>query len=130
MRYYRLRLTFQDGTVGDVDFSRREWRGVFEPLRDLSYFARVSVDAEAGTIAWPDGLDLAPERCTPRPGATPSKQRAPRPEAAGERGARFAQCLVRPRRRKTAGRSWNEGGACRDRTGDLRLAKPTLSQLS
>lgn len=58
---YCLRLTFQDGTVGDVDFSRREWRGVFEPLRDPSYFARVNVDAEAGTIAWPDGLDLAPE---------------------------------------------------------------------
>ncbi|TML83699.1 MAG: DUF2442 domain-containing protein, partial [Actinobacteria bacterium] len=30
---YRLRLAFQDGTVGDVDFSGREWRGVFEPLR-------------------------------------------------------------------------------------------------
>jgi len=58
---YRLRLTFEDGTAGDVDFSRREWRGVFEPLRDPSYFARVDVDAEAGTIAWPDGLDLAPE---------------------------------------------------------------------
>lgn len=58
---YRLRLTFQDGTVGDVDFSRREWRGVFEPLRDPSYFARVDVDAKAGTIAWPDGLDMAPE---------------------------------------------------------------------
>jgi hypothetical protein len=24
----------------------------------------------------------------------------------------------------------NKGGACRDRTGDLRLAKPALSQLS
>jgi hypothetical protein len=58
---YRLRLTFQDGTVGDVDLSGREWRGVFEPLGDPSYFARVEVDAEAGTIAWPDGLDLAPE---------------------------------------------------------------------
>lgn len=58
---YRLRLTFQDGMVGDVDFSHREWRGVFEPLRDPSYFARVDIDAEAGTIAWPDGLDLAPE---------------------------------------------------------------------
>jgi len=33
----------------------------FEPLRDPSYFARVDVDAEAGTIAWPDGLDMAPE---------------------------------------------------------------------
>lgn len=58
---YRLRLTFQDGSVGDVDFSGREWHGVFEPLRDPSYFARVEVDAEAGTIAWPDGIDMAPE---------------------------------------------------------------------
>jgi hypothetical protein len=38
---YRLRLTFQGGTVGDVDLSGREWHGVFEPLRDPSYFARV-----------------------------------------------------------------------------------------
>jgi hypothetical protein len=58
---YRLRLTFKDGTVGDVDFAGREWRGVFEPLRDPAYFARVTVDPEAGTIAWPDGLDMAPE---------------------------------------------------------------------
>jgi hypothetical protein len=58
---YRLRLTFEDGTVGDVDFTGRDWRGVFEPLRDPSYFARVAVDREAGTIAWPNGLDMAPE---------------------------------------------------------------------
>jgi len=58
---HRLRLTFEDGTVGDVDFSVREWQGVFEPLRDPSYFARVEVDPEAGTIAWPDGLEMAPE---------------------------------------------------------------------
>jgi Protein of unknown function (DUF2442) len=31
------------------------------PLNDPAYFARVAVDAEAGTISWPDGLDLAPE---------------------------------------------------------------------
>lgn len=37
---YRLRLTFDDGTVGEVDFSESEWRGVFEPLRDPGYFAR------------------------------------------------------------------------------------------
>jgi hypothetical protein len=58
---YRLRLTFDDGTVGDVDFVGREWRGVFEPLRDPDYFARVTVDAEAGTVTWPNGADLAPE---------------------------------------------------------------------
>ena len=58
---HRLRLTFEDGTVGDVDFVGRAWRGVFEPLRDPAYFARVSVDPDAGTITWPDGLDMAPE---------------------------------------------------------------------
>jgi hypothetical protein len=58
---YLLRLTFEDGTVGDVDFTGRTWRGVFEPLADPAYFARVAVDAEAGTIVWPNGLDMAPE---------------------------------------------------------------------
>lgn len=58
---YRLRLTFEDGTVGEVDFTGCEWRGVFEPLRDPAYFARVGVDPEAGTIAWPNGTDMAPE---------------------------------------------------------------------
>lgn len=58
---YRLRLTFEDGTVGDVDFTGREWRGVFEPLRDPAFFARVMVDPESGTVSWPGGLDMAPE---------------------------------------------------------------------
>jgi hypothetical protein len=48
---FRLRLTFEDGTVGDVDFGAREWRGVLEPLSDPAYFACVCVDPEARTIA-------------------------------------------------------------------------------
>jgi Protein of unknown function (DUF2442) len=56
-----LRLLFSDGTVGDADFSAERWTGVLEPLNDPAYFAQVAVDAEAGTIVWPDGLDLAPE---------------------------------------------------------------------
>lgn len=58
---HRLRLSFEDGTVGVVDFSGRGWRGVLEPLRDPAYFAQVRVDRESGTIAWPNGIDLAPE---------------------------------------------------------------------
>jgi hypothetical protein len=58
---YRLRLTFEDGTVGDVGFTGREWRGVFEPLADPAFFAQVRVDAELGTIVWPNGADMAPE---------------------------------------------------------------------
>jgi hypothetical protein len=57
---YRLRLTFRDGVVGDVSFADREWKGVFEPLRDPKRFDRVSI--EDGTLVWPDdGLDMAPE---------------------------------------------------------------------
>jgi hypothetical protein len=56
-----LRLLFSDGTAGDVDFSAQRWTGVLEPLNDPSYFAQVKLDAEAGTIVWPDGIDLAPE---------------------------------------------------------------------
>jgi hypothetical protein len=58
---YRLRLTFDDGTVGEIDFAGREWRGVFEPLGDLEYFAQVTVDADGGTVTWPNGADMAPE---------------------------------------------------------------------
>ncbi|MFI4972250.1 MAG: DUF2442 domain-containing protein [Hyphomicrobiales bacterium] len=58
---YRLRLLFDDGTAGDVDFSQMKWKGVFEPLSDPTYFATVKVDPEAATVAWPNGADLAPE---------------------------------------------------------------------
>ncbi len=56
-----LRLLFSDGTAGDVDFSAEQWTGVLVPLNDSGYFAEVTVDQEAGTIVWPDGIDLAPE---------------------------------------------------------------------
>jgi hypothetical protein len=58
---HRLRLTFADGVVGDVDFSAHDWHGVLAPLSDPAYFAKVRVDPESGTIAWPNGVDLAPE---------------------------------------------------------------------
>jgi Protein of unknown function (DUF2442) len=57
---HELRLTFEDGLVGDVAFGEHEWTGVFEPLRDPERFAKVAI--EFGTIVWPqDGLDMAPE---------------------------------------------------------------------
>jgi len=58
---HRLRLAFEDGAEGEIDFSGWEWRGVFEPLAAQSYFARVTLDRELGTIVWPNGADLAPE---------------------------------------------------------------------
>jgi hypothetical protein len=38
-----------------------KWRGVLEALRDPTYFAMARVDPESETIAWPNGVDLAPE---------------------------------------------------------------------
>jgi hypothetical protein len=59
---HELRLSFDDGTVGDVSFSDRAWTGVFEPLRDPACFAMVQVDPQFATIVWSeDGLDMAPE---------------------------------------------------------------------
>ena len=66
-----LRLLFSDGTAGDVDFSADQWTGVLALLNDPGYFAEVTVDREAGTIVWPDGIDLAPEPLYERAKAHP-----------------------------------------------------------
>jgi hypothetical protein len=58
---HELRLTFEDGLVGDVALGDDEWRGVLAPLRDPEFFARVEVDSQLGTVVWPGNLDLAPE---------------------------------------------------------------------
>ena len=58
---HRLRLRFDDGTSGEIDFSRERWKGVFAPLADPAYFAQVELDEELGTIVWPNGADIAPE---------------------------------------------------------------------
>ncbi|MGA8015014.1 MAG: DUF2442 domain-containing protein [Candidatus Dormiibacterota bacterium] len=58
---YELRLTFSDGSVGDVDLADELLREMFEPLRDLGLFTRVEVDPELGTVVWSNGADLDPE---------------------------------------------------------------------
>lgn len=56
-----LRLRFEDGRETDFDVaSNVGFAGVFEPLRDLDYFRRVTVDPELGTVVWPNGADLDP----------------------------------------------------------------------
>jgi hypothetical protein len=56
-----LWVRFEDGVEGTVDLDRYlEFRGVFEPLKDLAEFARVRVDPDLGTVVWPSGADLDP----------------------------------------------------------------------
>lgn len=59
---YRVFLKFDDGVQGEVDLEPllTPFDGVFEPLRDLMRFREVFID-EGGTIAWPNGADIAPE---------------------------------------------------------------------
>ena len=58
-RDYQIALVFNDGSVATVDFAQWLDGPVFEPLRDREYFRRFFIDG--GTIAWPNGADIAPE---------------------------------------------------------------------
>jgi hypothetical protein len=60
---HRLELTFSDGIKGELDFASRVVGrgGVFRPLEDIGFFQQVTVDPEAGTIVWPNGVDLCPD---------------------------------------------------------------------
>ena len=56
---YRLHLVFEDGVEGEIDVSEIvEFTGVFAPLEDQKYFAKVSVNLDLGTICWPNEADL------------------------------------------------------------------------
>lgn len=62
VRPHVMRLLFNDGAVRDVEYLPGEGTGsMVRPLDDPNYFAQVAVDPAAGTVVWPNGLDLAPE---------------------------------------------------------------------
>lgn len=59
---WRIAVIFADGTSGIVNLTRLIFganAGVFEELRDARTFEAVYLDD--GVVAWPSGLDLAPD---------------------------------------------------------------------
>jgi Protein of unknown function (DUF2442) len=59
VRDYVVKVTFSDGTIGEVDL-RNELEGpIFGALREIEQFKRFSVAYH--TITWPNGADFAPE---------------------------------------------------------------------
>jgi len=60
VRNFTIWVRFEDGTSGEIDLASELWGPVFEPLKDVEYFRNLEV-AEYGTVAWPNGADIAPE---------------------------------------------------------------------
>ena len=58
---YRLWIKFADGVAGEVSLMHLVGQGVFEAWEDIAFFAEVTIDPESGTVAWPGGIDLAPD---------------------------------------------------------------------
>lgn len=63
VRGFVLDVGFSDGSSGEIDFE--PWlvgrEGLFAALRDPDFFKQVRIDTEAGTLCWPNGVDLCPD---------------------------------------------------------------------
>ena len=58
---YSIQVTFNDLRKGVVDLEKYLGKGIFKELKNVDKFKRLKVDAELGTIVWPNGADIAPE---------------------------------------------------------------------
>jgi hypothetical protein len=56
---YKVWLSFNDGTQGEVDLVSELYGEIFEPLKDVSFFK--SFTLEGHTLSWSNGADFAPE---------------------------------------------------------------------
>jgi hypothetical protein len=57
---YTIRLKFDDGSEQVINFEAILYGPLFEPLRDLQLFNQVALNAELGTLVWPNGADIDP----------------------------------------------------------------------
>ncbi len=60
---YILQIHFSDGKVKVVDFEDLLSEDGFylQPLREIEFFKRVSLDDMGYTICWPNGADFSPD---------------------------------------------------------------------
>ncbi len=58
---YTVELVFDDLKRKVIDLRKYLGRGVFKTLLDPKKFRQMKVDAELGTICWPNGADIAPD---------------------------------------------------------------------
>ena len=58
---YRLRLTFEDGSIRLVDLAQHLDGEVFEPLKDIQAFKTARLDPDLDTVVWDNGADMSPD---------------------------------------------------------------------
>ncbi|MCI5132730.1 MAG: DUF2442 domain-containing protein [Candidatus Electrothrix sp. EH2] len=56
---YKVWLSFNDGSEGEIDLSSELDGELFEPLKDIGFFKSFTV--EGHTLSWSNGADFAPE---------------------------------------------------------------------
>lgn len=63
LKNYRLSLVFSDGANGIVDLAGDivGRGGDFAALTEPTYFGKVEINNELGTIQWPNGVDYCPD---------------------------------------------------------------------
>jgi hypothetical protein len=67
-----IAVRFEDGLSGTVFIDASFCIGVFAPLLDDAFVHRAGIDH--GAVAWPGGLDLAPDTMYQRIAASPTRQ--------------------------------------------------------
>ena len=58
---YKIWLSFNDGTQGEIDLASELYGEIFEPIREPENFRQFHVHTELNTLTWPNGADFAPE---------------------------------------------------------------------
>ena len=71
-----LELVFNDGVRKRVNVKPLLKGPVFKPLLSASFFSKGILEAESGTVVWPNGADLAPEALHELPAASPNSRSA------------------------------------------------------
>jgi len=58
---FHLHVVFSTNEEGDIDMKSYLWGEAFEPLKKKEEFEKVFLLKDLGTVAWPNGVDIAAE---------------------------------------------------------------------
>ena len=58
---YKLRIRFDNDEVRLVDLTDHLDGGIFELLKDISYFKSFEINRDIDTVVWPNEADFSPD---------------------------------------------------------------------